>query len=498
MSKQLFSLDIRNDLVAGVMLSQARNVRVVSACSMAIVGSRSTDQAVSEVVEQIGYSQEPCYVSFGAENFFFRNLQLPFSDRKKVSKMLLYELEESAPVSIRNLIVDYVASETSEDGAKIVAAMCERNFLAERLAFLKSVSIDPEKVGIGTLHTVMNMTLDKGSPDDFVYIDIGLQRATVIPVVARHIHFIRSLIFDPGVQAGFHYQQQEKNILVDRPEFIQNVLQNFGVALKQTLLTMSMVDVDYQSLPFLFSGPVAMMDESRHYFEETLGVKCLQYNILQQPLLKLDPTVRDEWVPGIMDHALAQAIIAPKEGNCINLRTGEFAKTDRTRNLRKGLAWSGLGVFLLLVVALSLLFIDVSLNKKKKQALDQEIMAVFTKTLPNVQRVVNPLQQLETRVQELKRSSFQGDKKSNRKSMMALLSELSSRIPSSLSIKISRLLIDKNGLLLKGTTNNYNSVDSMKKKLEESPFFKSVTINSSNLVPKSSDIRFELKVEISD
>lgn len=498
MSKQIFSLDIRDDLVTGVMLIHSKKVRVVSGCAVASVGSVSSEEAITDVVQQLGYCQEPCYVSFGAENFFFRNLQLPFFDRKKISKMLLYQLEETAPININNLLVDCIIGRTKGEETDVVAAMCDRHFLVDRLAFLKSIGVDPEKISIGTVHTVLNLISGKDTPDDFVFLDVGLKRVTIIPVLAGNIMFVRSVVFDPGVRAGFRYDCQNQKVSVDRPEVIKSVLQAFGVVVKQTLLTLSPSVSDYQSLPFLIGGPVGMMGESIHYFKETLGLQCGNYNVLQQPLLKLDSTVREEWAFGVMDHALAQAIISPKEANCINFRKDGFAKNGHRKHVRKIVLWGGGLMFFLVVVGIGFLWVDISSSKDEKAMLDKEIRTVFTRTLPQVKRIVSPLQQLKTRLKEMQRSSFKGDKKGSHRTMMDLLSELSARISPSLEVKIVRLVIDKNGLLLKGTTDNYNSVDNLKKKIEESVYFKTVKINSSNLAPKSSDIRFELKVEMNE
>ena len=77
-----------------------------------------------------------------------------------------------------------------------------------------------------------------------------------------------------------------------------------------------------------------------------------------------------------------------------------------------------------------------------------------------------------------------------------ILAELSSRIPESLQIHVVRMVVDRQTILLRGVTDNFNSVDGLKKVLEKSDYFRGVTINSANLATKVSGVRFELKLDL--
>jgi Tfp pilus assembly protein PilN len=78
--------------------------------------------------------------------------------------------------------------------------------------------------------------------------------------------------------------------------------------------------------------------------------------------------------------------------------------------------------------------------------------------------------------------------------ILDILAEISVNIPQSLDVRLARFVVDDSGLRLKGTTDTFNTVDAIKKGLEQSPAFNSVEISAANLDPKSSKIRFELKL----
>jgi hypothetical protein len=67
-----------------------------------------------------------------------------------------------------------------------------------------------------------------------------------------------------------------------------------------------------------------------------------------------------------------------------------------------------------------------------------------------------------------------------------------------LDVVVNRMTIDPEGLQLKGTTDNFNTVDNIKQGLDASTFFRNVTISSANLDRSGSRVLFEIKTQIGD
>ena len=61
---------------------------------------------------------------------------------------------------------------------------------------------------------------------------------------------------------------------------------------------------------------------------------------------------------------------------------------------------------------------------------------------------------------------------------------------------VTRMLIDKDTFQIKGETDTFNTVDIIKKGMEKSEYFNSVTINSANLDRSGKRVTFELKLNI--
>lgn len=138
MAQKVLSLDIRPDMIAGVMIEQTATGGTAQRCSSVSSEGRPFAEVVEEVVLHLGYVDEPCRVSFSAENFFFRNLEFPFSDKRKIDKILALELAETLPVDISNLELDSLVNKT-DAGATVVAAMVDQEFYPASLKFYQAL-----------------------------------------------------------------------------------------------------------------------------------------------------------------------------------------------------------------------------------------------------------------------------------------------------------------------------------------------------------------------
>ena len=78
---------------------------------------------------------------------------------------------------------------------------------------------------------------------------------------------------------------------------------------------------------------------------------------------------------------------------------------------------------------------------------------------------------------------------------MDLLRDISERIPASLDVHMSRMVIDPETVRISGSTDTFNSVDTIKGGLEPSAYFSAVTISSANLDRAGKKVQFEMKLQ---
>ena len=194
MANTLFAFDIHDDLITGIMVECDAKAHTVKACGIVEVGSLSLETALAEVVEQVGYTEGPCRVALGAEHFFFRNLQFPFTDKNKIGKIIPGELAEHSPLEAENMVFDVLYAQKTGDNANIIAAIAEKTFLDDLLTLLRGKSIDPEALGVSGTHGAMEVDELGGGPERFIYLDVGFRHATLILIAAGQITLVRSLV----------------------------------------------------------------------------------------------------------------------------------------------------------------------------------------------------------------------------------------------------------------------------------------------------------------
>ena len=156
-----------------------------------------------------------------------------------------------------------------------------------------------------------------------------------------------------------------------------------------------------------------------------------------------------------------------------------------------------MAVFLFLIFSFLAadMVIDYYTLKKEYKILNREITSVFKQTLPEVTRIVDPVQQLRVKVKELKQSTSLRPEAGTSKKILDLLKEISQRIPASLNVHVNRMVIDTETVRISGKTDAFNEVDRIKNNLESSIQFSGVTISSANLDRTGKGVRFEIRIE---
>ena len=185
-----------------------------------------------------------------------------------------------------------------------------------------------------------------------------------------------------------------------------------------------------------------------------------------------------------------------KSQSGFNFRKNEFTKRPSFSKYRHLVPRVGIPLLIGFVLFIGYLWNDYSKRQTELAELEKQSREIFAATLPEVKRIEAPVQQLTVEIRELKKgmlgeAGLEADIK-----VLDMLAELSARIPKSLQVHVVRMVVDRQAILLRGLTDNFNSVDSLKKMLDKSGYFSNVTINSANLATKVSGVRFELKLDL--
>jgi len=127
---------------------------------------------------------------------------------------------------------------------------------------------------------------------------------------------------------------------------------------------------------------------------------------------------------------------------------------------------------------------------------NRQITGIFQETFPEVKRIVDPFQQMQIKVQEVKKNAVFETATTSPIINIDILNNISKSISESITVDITRMVISPDNVLISGTTDTFEAVNDIKSKLEQIEAFKKVTISSTNKDRSGKEVRFQMKVEL--
>ncbi len=488
MPRKVLGLDINSHSVAAVQVKGGLKGHHVTACAhIMIEEAGGLEEALKALVEQVGPEADICISSIPGEHVSYRNLRMPFRDKKKIRQTLAFELETMVPFPVEDLLVDFTVADRS-DQSEILAASVKQAYISEYLAHLQANGIDPAVLDIRGVPTACWLLRQAGTPDDGLLLEIGLKRNTMILYLNRRIALVRTLPFNgsaidrcPDTQAAEQIESCLRSFCTD----VQYTLHAFGSQTAKTVRPQSV----------FITGSGALYPDTENLLSRFLDLPVERIDLATDSRIHMDENIAGAWNPELMNNALALAVREAKQGLGFNFRRDGFEVKKQyfrhNKEIRKAVAF--------LIVVLCLLAVDLGVDyyflKKRYKILDQQITQVFRQTLPDVKRIVDPVHQLKAKINEINKSALSLPGISAKRKALDLLRDISLRVPESADVDMTRIVVDPDAVLIRGETDTFNTVDTIKKGLEPSAYFDAVTISSANLDRSGNRVRFEMKLE---
>ena len=158
--------------------------------------------------------------------------------------------------------------------------------------------------------------------------------------------------------------------------------------------------------------------------------------------------------------------------------------------------WSSYGLALVVLLFFANVVSDYFSMKKRSMQLEDEVRKVFTSTFPDVQRIVDPLQQMRVKLDELKKGATFSSEANRSVMAIDILNDISRYIPEQIDVALSSIIIGADSVLISGDTGGFDAVDDIKNSLENAVLFKNVSITSTNKDRGGNRVRFKIKAVI--
>ncbi|CAN2042839.1 general secretion pathway protein L [Candidatus Magnetomoraceae bacterium gMMP-15] len=477
MPEKILGLDIQEDAVNAVLIkSGLKSNEIIAHAHIPIIKSKDDDgwlTAVNALKKQIDVSGCISVSSFPVEKVCFRNMQLPFKDKKKINQILPFELEPGLLYPVEDVIIDYHIVKEAEK-TDIIAASVSNDNMQEYWDRIKSFELEPEFVAIEGVSTALYLMKCNFCPENGLFIDTGDKKSTLIIFVSKNIHLIRSFIISSS----------DKN-------FISLLCSN----IKQSLMMFKeLFQPDYELDEVFITGSTCNLEQIDQSLAELLDVKISHTNFAEYSQIDMTGRMKQMWEPHIMDNALSLALVQTNGKKGFNLRKGSFAIEKRWLEYKKEIIITAILIFMIFITGASSLFIDNYYLEKQVEGLGHEIVRIFRQTLPNTIKIVDPVNQMSAEIEQLKQSFMVPGEKEIKIRVIDILNTISSLISKSVDVKFTRLVVTADDIQLSGNTTAFNSVDEIKNSLEKSKHFKNVIIASSKADRSGKGIKFKLRI----
>lgn len=470
-------LDIQKTRVVGVTTDRKSKVNMVTGCVITSLHSTTFEEALTTLLKKLNYGRHTCFISLGAELLEFRNITIPFTDTKKIAQVLPFQLEGQYALPIENLHYAYTSTPLdTHSGNELLVAMLPKEKLDLYLSTLQSQQLVPEFITIAGLAGAFSLV--SLAEKVAVFIDFTPEYATIFLLYQKKLLLIRSL---PLLQSPS--EDSFKSI------FLNN--------LKQTLVSSRFIDLNSKNFSFSLAGYNAgkMRLLLQNAFTE---IEIENYSFFNLPELTTTEEIQLKYRPESMDRAVMPLVCNVPQNILLNFGHGTLKKEKFIRNLKKYLIYSAVPVVILAAFLVFYLVDQYTELVHEKSRLTTEVDNVFKETLPDIKRIVNPVQQLQIENKYIKQT-YQIRGESTRKyTIINLLTEISSLVPKEYSLKIIRFVADINEVIILAETGDFKTIHNVKKALEKSGLFAKVEIDSANQAQQTNTIKFQLRISLAN
>lgn len=493
--EHLLAIDLSGNLLTAVMVEKESGITLVKNWAILQLESELPSQhELNTIVSQTGFREGKFFLSIDCSNCSFRNLSLPFTNRKQLAQVLPFELENLFTIDSKELHMDFLNRGDTDGTSKILAATVKKNLIEQLVLSTEETGLNMDFLTLAgmTYSELLGGVNDSGSWS--VILDIGFPNTTCTIVDGTDIQFIRSIKTDPTKQAGFYFSLQDSVISVQRPENLPKVFEKLAAEIRKTVFSASVSFEKLQDHHCYLSGSIGLKHELAPIISDTLPFQTTLLDPLNTPLVKLDAN-GIVWKNSIMSRSLSLALLDDPKNKMINFRKGVFQKKQPILNRKKILLFAVSPVLFFLSLMTFYCWFDYNSLSTQHNELEEEIYQVFEQTLPQATTNNNPIKQLEAAINDLDHhsGSFQPYLLNQRK--VNLLRTITEKTPRSIPVHVARVIIDESKVTLAGNTDNYNNIDTLKRSYSSLDMFKTVAISSANLEQNSKRIRFEIQME---
>lgn len=490
MSK-ILSIDIRDETVSGLLFSSSlKGNQVDSFCHIRLAEAPSDTEnllfwAISRMAGEMDITGSTCILSVSPADVIYRNVTVPFKERRKIMQLLPFELESSLPSAVEELTIDFNIVRKS-DYTDIIAAAVKTETVNDIVDVLKSVDINPRYISVSPVAEAICLA-KAGTPraEDFIYASIDDNSATACIVCSGKLHLARTFKL-PGTPSEHRAARLKKELSRITSAF--ETIYDFDFHPEQIMISFAGAHITDADMAGIVSA-----------LKNAFEVNIRAIDMFTDANLKMIPGPMDDaFEHRLYNGALGLAGIEIARFEVFNFGQGHFLFQKYWLENKTELITAGVFFALIFILIMANAIVQVRSLEARVQKLDAEIAGIFRTTLPGETRIIDPLHQMRVEIEEIKQKNAISANAGINVANIEILNEISRRIPGEIDLLITNLVRSDDNVTISGTISTFQAVDEVKGQLENSALFERITISSANMDNTINRVRFRIRADLAD
>ncbi|XCN71953.1 MAG: PilN domain-containing protein [Candidatus Electrothrix aestuarii] len=498
-----FGIDISDDLLTGVAVAgKGKEAKVASCAYLRLDGENGLTEQLPLLLDALQWEKKgACDIGLSLSEISLRNIILPFADTKKIEQILPFELDEQLMLPFDEQVIATSPSivDKEEGETHLLTAALDKDTLLEYLALFHAQGLEPDHISPTDFVLGERLSQSDQEAENFLLLSCDLSASTVTVIHQGAVVFMRHLAYPAEVftEALFSFDGQE--IHTDNPDKAEQVVNQICADIQQSVdFFKHQFSLSLQPAYILLTGPMLLGQGFEEKIAAELELPVKKSDLIQAETATLSATIAGQWKPELFDRPLALALQASfrKKTTSLNFRKNEFAPPHYLLRSKKQLTGAAIAVGALFLISLSYLFFDARHLQNTYDELSTDMVDVFQESFPGITPSGDPLLHMRSKLQGMDTVSVSMPIFNEKKRVLFTLYDISSRIPATLDIHVTRLIVDQGSVKISGTTDAFNNVNTIKNMLTASERYAEVSIVSATKGTEKEGIRFEIKLQL--
>jgi general secretion pathway protein L len=449
-----------------------------------------------------------------------RIITLPFTDRRKIARIISFEVEGYIPFPAEEVVISYHILQQGGGETRLLASAIRKDYLRESLETLADVGVVPGIVDLDFMALFnLSQTVLKEREGCYAIVDIGESKTSICIVDDHSLGFGRTVpvaghMITRAIETTCSLSKEESERLKETEAFLPLATQGgmkgdekrISGAVESAVLQIvqeiartfyaSEAERTKKVEEIFICGGTTQLTNFPAYLSDKMGIP-----VSPVPLSAPASGAAGQAGDVLMSHAygLCMRAVADGQYSQFNFLKDEFAYRREIKGFRNKIVYIGV----VLGVILGLLVYDGGnryLAKKQRHTeLKNEIQRVFKETFPGVKRIGSGsvLPELTSRIERLtKESQALVSLGGTPVTALDLIREVTERTPGGVAIDINTFSFDAERLRLSGRTDSFESVDRILKALQGYDLFENVTLSNAKVDVKDNKVDFKLSMSL--